>query len=70
MQDVYAKLYQVCHGKSGIQQEENFFHQKDGRKFKEEPVECYVLSINLYTAESLTFRKIDQKYLESSEVLY
>jgi hypothetical protein len=38
MQGVHVKLNPElpCHGKSSIQQEEDFFHQQTGLKFKEE----------------------------------
>jgi hypothetical protein len=36
MQDVHVKLNVDCQGKSSIQQEEDYFHQQTGLKFKEE----------------------------------
>jgi len=35
---------------------------------KKKVVQCYIWSKALYSAESWTLRKVDQKYLESSEM--
>jgi hypothetical protein len=44
------------------------FYLQIGLKFKEETRKCYVWSIALYGAENWTFRKVDQKDLESFEM--
>jgi hypothetical protein len=59
---------QDCHGKSRIQQEDTF-HQHIVLEVKEKVVKCYIWSIALYTAETQTLLKVDQKYLESFEVM-
>jgi hypothetical protein len=68
MQDVQGKLNPNCNTKSRFQQDEESFHQHIGIKFKEETIKCYILSRALYGAETLTFRKVNQKYLESFEM--
>ena len=37
---------------------------------RKELVKCHIWSIDLYGAETWTFRKVDQKYLESFELWY
>jgi len=44
------------------------FISKLGLNLRAKLVKCYILSIALYDAETWTFRKVDEKYLESSEV--
>jgi hypothetical protein len=46
-----------------------FFASKLDLNLRNKQVKCYIWSITLYGAETWTFRKVDQKYLESSEML-
>jgi len=67
MQDVFVKLnpglpLQKHHSTRG------FFHQKIGLNARKKRVKCYIGNINLCGAETLTLWKVDQKYLESSEM--
>jgi hypothetical protein len=43
------------------------FHQQLDLNLGKKLVKCYIWSIVFCDAEKLTFRKVDQKYLESSE---
>ena len=45
-----------------------FFTIKLDLNLKKKVVQCYIWSKALYSAESWTLRKVDQKYLESSEM--
>jgi hypothetical protein len=72
MQYVCVKLNPSCHGKSGIQQEEDFaptnstfFTIKVDLNVRREQVQCYIWSMALCGAETWTLREVDQKYLES-----
>jgi hypothetical protein len=44
------------------------FTSKLDLHLSKKPVKCYVLSIAFYDAETWTFWKADQKYLESFEM--
>jgi hypothetical protein len=57
---VCVKLNPDCHRKCGIQREESF-RQQIGLKLKDQIVKRNIWS----TDETLTLRKIEQKYLES-----
>jgi hypothetical protein len=46
---------------------EDSFHQQTGLKLRKKLVKCYIWSIALYGAATWTLRKVDQKYLDSSE---
>jgi hypothetical protein len=59
---------QDCHDKSRVQQEVYSFHYKAGLKFKEETSKLLHLDITLYGAKTSTFRKVDEKHLESFEM--
>lgn len=39
-----------------------FFHQQIGLKFKEGTGKCHIWSIAVYSVETWTVRKVDQKY--------
>jgi hypothetical protein len=56
-----------CHGKSSIQ-DEDFFTSKLDLNLRKKLVNSYIWSIALYDAETWTLRKVDQKYLEISEM--
>ena len=59
---------QDCHGKNRIQQEEDYFGQQIGLKFKEQTSKMVRLEHGLCSAETWTLRKIDQKYVGSLEI--
>ena len=48
--------------------EKKFFTSKVNLNFKYKPVKCYIWSRDIYGAETWTLRKVDQKYLENSEM--
>jgi hypothetical protein len=62
MQNVNMKLHP---GFRNIKQEESSFHQQTELKFKEETDIMLYLQPILYCAEMWTLQKVDQKYLES-----
>ena len=45
-------------------------HRQIGLKFKEETSQVLNLEHSFYGSETWTFRKVDQKYLESFEIWY
>ena len=49
-------------------EQEDSFRQKFRLKFRMKPLKCYIRCTALYGAETWTFRKVDQKYLESFEI--
>ena len=67
MQDVHMKL------SSGLSRQKQhsstrrlfFFHQFGLKYLRKKLTECCICSLDLYGAESWTFCKVDQKYLES-----
>ena len=46
------------------------FTSKLDLNLRQKPVKCYIWSTGLSVAEIWTLRKVDQKYLESSETWY
>jgi hypothetical protein len=46
----------------------NHFTSKLDLNLRKKLVKCYIWSIALYGAQTWTFRKVDQTYLESSEM--
>jgi hypothetical protein len=46
----------------------NLFTSKLDLNLRKKLVKCYICSIALYGAETWTLRKVDQRYLESSEM--
>ena len=59
---------QNWHGKSSIQQEESPLHQETGLDFRQELLKFYIWGTALYDTETWTIRKVDQIYLQSSEM--
>jgi hypothetical protein len=59
-----VKLNPGLSRQKNIQQEECSFRQQIGLKM----VKCYIWSIALLGAETLTLRKVGHKYLESFEM--
>ena len=57
----------LCHGKSNSHQEDSF-HQQNGRKFGNKLVKWYMWCTAFCGAITWILRKVDQKYLESSEI--
>jgi len=58
---------QDSHGKSSFQQEDSF-HQHLVFNLKKKLIVCYIHSVALYSAETWTLQKVDQKHLESFEI--
>jgi hypothetical protein len=56
--------------KVSYNKKKTFFTSKLGLSLRTKLVKCYIWSIALYGAETWTLRKVDQKYLESSERWY
>jgi hypothetical protein len=54
--------------KAAFQKKKTLFRRKLDLNLRTKPVKCYIWSIALYGAESWTFRKVDQKYVESFEM--
>jgi hypothetical protein len=48
--------------------EDGYFYQQFDLNVSTKLVKCYILSVALYGAQGWTFRKVDQKYLESFEM--
>ena len=68
-EDVYTWNYiQDYHDKSSIPQEQRFTC-KLHLNLKEKLVKCYIWSMALHGAETWTLQKVDQKYLESFEMM-
>ena len=55
--------------KSSIQQEEDSFHQQTGLNLRKKLMKCYIWSTALQGAETWTLHRVDQKYIESFEIL-
>jgi hypothetical protein len=53
--------------KAAFNKKKNLFTSKLDLKLRKKLEKCYIWSIALYGAETWTLRKMDQKYLESSE---
>ena len=64
----------TCEIKSGIAMakaafiKKTLFTSKSDLNLRKKLVKCYILSMALYGAETLTLRAADQKYLESFEM--
>jgi len=54
--------------KKNFQKEEYSCHHQSGPNLRKNLVKYYIWSRALYGAKIWTFRKVDQKYLESSEI--
>jgi hypothetical protein len=54
--------------RAAFNNKKNLFTSKLDLNLRKKLVKCYIWSIALYGAETWTLRKIDQKYLESSEM--
>ena len=66
MRDVNVVLMRDCNGKSTFQQEEKSFHQQIRLKFNDE-TKFHIWTTDLYGTANWTLRRVDQKYVESSE---
>jgi hypothetical protein len=47
-----------------------FFASKLDLNLRNKQVKCYIWGIALFGAETWTFWKVDQKYLENSEMIF
>jgi hypothetical protein len=54
--------------KAAFNKKKNLFTSILDLNLRKKLVKCYIRSIALYRAETWTFRKVDQKYLESFEM--
>jgi hypothetical protein len=54
--------------KAAFSKENTLFTSKIGLNLRKKLVKCYIWSIALYGAETLTLRKVDHKYLGSFEM--
>lgn len=55
--------------KKQLQQEEYFFHHQTDLNLRQKLAKCYIWSTALYGDKIWTLRKVDLKYLKSSEIL-
>jgi hypothetical protein len=53
---------QICHVKSSIEEEENFFTSKLVLNLSKKLEKCYIWNIPSYGSETLTFQKVYQKW--------
>jgi hypothetical protein len=58
----------IVMAKAAFNKKKNLFTSKLDLNLRKKLVQCYIWSIALYGAETLTLWKIDQKYLESFEM--
>jgi hypothetical protein len=58
----------IAMAKAAFNKKNNLFTSKLDLNLRKKLVKCYIWSIALYSAEMWTFRKVDQKYLESIEM--
>jgi hypothetical protein len=58
----------IAMAKAAFNKKKTLFTSKLDLNLRKKLVKCYILSIALYGAETWTFRKVDQKYLESFEI--
>jgi hypothetical protein len=68
MQDVHVKLNPELPWQKQHSTRRRLFTSKLDLNLRKRLVKCYIWSIALYGAEMWTLRKVDQKYLESSEM--
>jgi hypothetical protein len=59
----------IAMAKAAFNKKETLFTSKLNLELRKKLVKCYIWSIALYCAETWTLRKLDQKYLENSEML-
>jgi len=65
----YEIKTRIAMAKVAFNKKKAFFARKLDLNLRNKQVKCYIRNITLYGAESWTFRKVDQKYLESSGML-
>jgi hypothetical protein len=58
----------IVMAKAAFNKKKALFTGKLVLNLKKKLVNCYIWNIALYSAETSTFRKVDQKYLESFEM--
>jgi hypothetical protein len=58
----------IAMAKTAFNRKKTLFTSNLNLELRKKSVKCYIWSIALYGAETWTLRKLDQKYLESSEV--
>jgi hypothetical protein len=60
--------YRIDMAKAAFKKKKNLITSKLDLNLRKKLVECYIWSLALYGGETLTLRKVDQKYLESFEI--
>jgi hypothetical protein len=68
MQDVHTKLHPGWPWQKQYSTDNTLFTNKTDLNLRKKPVKCYIWRIALYDAANWTLRKVDQKYLVSSEM--
>jgi hypothetical protein len=58
----------IAMAKAAFNKKKPLFTSKLDSELRKKSVKCYIWSIALYGAETWTFRKLDQKYMESFEM--
>jgi hypothetical protein len=59
---------QDSHGKTAFSKKKSLFTSKLDLNIRKKLVKCYIWSIDLYVVQTLTLRKLEQKYLRSLDV--
>jgi hypothetical protein len=60
----------IAMAKAAFNKKETLFTSKLDLELRKKLLKCYIWSIALFGAETWTFRKLDQKYLERFEMWY
>ena len=60
--------YRIVMVKAALNRKKTLFTNKLDLHLRKKVVKCYICSIAFYGAETWTFWKVDQKYLESFEM--
>jgi len=68
MWDVHKKKSRITVTKAAFNKKETLFTSKLDLNLSKKLEKCYISSIAFYSNEIWTLRKLDQKYLEKSEM--
>jgi hypothetical protein len=60
----------IAMAKAAFNKKSALFTSKTYLELRRKPVKCYIWRIALYSAETWTFREVDQKHLVSFEMWY
>jgi hypothetical protein len=69
MQDVNVKS-RIVTAKPALNKKRTLFTSKLDLNLRKKRAQCYICSVALYSAETWTLRKVDQKYLVSFEMCW